>query len=319
MNMTEDMFTLMSQAMGQSLIPTIDYESDDFEQCPKCDSTDIVHDHDTYVCQNCGTDAGGFIDFRPEWSNDPQGEDRSRCGMPINKMFMESSYGTGIALSGYASPAYRNIQRMVIYNSMPAAERSLKDRLENIQLNCRDAGIKQAVIDYAQQLYYKIFQKYENDKELKSKRGKNNEGLQAAALFFAFQEAKIHKTYREIAAIFRINTKYLSDGIKLFNSLVNNNSLKITVYSEFIMEFCKKLGLNEDIQSRAIDIADKAVSLGILENNIQTSISAGCIYYVIVEQALPIKKNTVALKCDVSGPTITKVYDKLSPRSRDLC
>lgn len=314
-----DMFTLMAQAMGQDLVPKIDIHQCGYDQCSKCGSSDLIHDHEASTCLNCGTNSGGFIDFKPEWSNDPLGEDKSRCGMAINHMFLESSYGTGIFLRGkYASPAYRNIQRAVIWGSMPPSERSLKDRLENIQLNCRDAGVEQYIINYAQSLYYKVFQAYEKNPDLKSKRGRNNEGLQATALFFAFQEAKIHKTYKEIAQIFRINTKYLSDGIKIFNSLVNDNKIKITIYSDFIVEFCKKLGLDEQIQNRVIEIADKAVRMGILENNTQTSISAGCIYYVVVEQALSIKKGTIASRCDVSGPTITKVCDKLFPHSRDL-
>lgn len=311
----KDMFSLMEQAMGQSIISKVEISED---VCPTCQSQDLVIDRDTTICQKCGTDLGGFIDFKPEWSNDLQGEDKSRCGMAINEMFLESSYGIGISMNGYSSAAYKNIQRAVIWGSMPPAERSLKNRLENMQLNCRDAEISQAIIDYAQVLYYKVFRVYEEHPEYKSRRGKNNEGLQAAALFFAFQKSGVHKTYKEIASIFRIHPKYLSDGIKIFNSLVNDNNTQITIYSDYIVDFCIKLGLDKRIQTRVTEIADKADSLGILENNAPTSIVAGCIYYVTVEQALSIKKNIIAEKCDVSGPTITKVCDKLFPRARDL-
>src|SRR3989344_2100835 len=291
MDLDMDTFSLMGQALGQSL--SLDLSCTD--SCPSCKSTNLVQTSETQICQDCGTDLGGLIDCKQEWTSDANG-DRSRCGMTINEWFFESSYGTGISFNNISSPAYRNIQRNIVWSSMPPSEKSLKNRLDNIQLNCRDANIPQSIIDYAQTLYYKVFQAYEDNPSFRVKRGKNNEGLQAAALFFAFQEAGMHKTYKEITSIFRIETKYLSDGIKIFNALVNHNKAKITIYSDYIIDFCKKLGLNEHIQALVSEVADRAVEIGILENNTPKSIVAGCIYYVIIEQALPLRKNIISEK-----------------------
>tara|TARA_A100001015_G_C14335298_1_gene460921 strand:- start:3 stop:323 length:321 start_codon:yes stop_codon:yes gene_type:complete len=93
---------------------------------------------------------------------------------------------------------------------------------------------------------------------------------------------------------------------------------KVTIYSDYIEEFCRNLNLSQEICNRVTIIADKAESLGVLENNTPTSIVAGCIYYVVVEYALHLKPTDIASSCGVSAPTINKVCNKLFNRAVDL-
>jgi len=64
------------------------------------------------TCIDCGIVFGNTFDFGAEWRNDVDGPDGTRCGMPINKMLLESSYSTGSGMS-YAGKKYKDIYRHV--------------------------------------------------------------------------------------------------------------------------------------------------------------------------------------------------------------
>ena len=109
----------------------------------------------------------------------------------------------------------------------------------------------------------------------------------------------------------------MSDGINLFHSLLRPNA-KVSVYTDFIEEFCDSLNMIQEHKTRVAYVADKADSLGILETNTPASMVAGCIYYVVTEFGLSVKPVEIAVRCNVSVPTILKVSEKLFKRSLDL-
>ena len=285
--------------------------------CPVCRTTNLMHEEGVIICGKCGTNLGCNIDMCPEWRNDPNNQDMSRCSATTDNIFVESSYGTCIAYTN--SKVFSDIRRNMIWHTTPYNERSLRERFEHMSMCCHNFGIKEAVIQYAQTLYHEVLKVLENHPTHKMKRGNNNEGLQAATLYYALQDDGHPRTYKEIAKIFRLDHKYVTDGIKLFAELMNDtHKLKTTKYSDYIERFCNKLSLDTPIKMRVTEIADCANKLGILDNNAPTSIVAGCIYYAIVENAIPLHKNTIAQQCDVSVPTIGKVYSKLLDHSEDL-
>jgi len=292
--------------------------------CPEC-GYKITEFSGVDKCIKCGIIIGNAIDMGAEWRNDVNGgEDKTRCGMPINNMLRETSYSAGMGF-GFGTKSkrqiYSSIKKSLLWQSQPHHERSLKGRFDNIQQKCHNYCVSDAIIEFTQSIYYDVLQELESNPEYTSKRGNNNEGLQGAALFLAFQEDGHPKTYKEIASIFEIDPDYVSEGIKLFKILMsknNNYQMKSNKYSDYIEGFCKRLHI-EDLKERVMEVADKAHDLGILDSNTPTAIVAGCIYYVIVETGnATISKNTIYQKCGVSAPTITKVCDKLCKRAVDL-
>jgi transcription initiation factor TFIIIB Brf1 subunit/transcription initiation factor TFIIB len=260
---------------------------------------------------------GSDIDHKPEWRNDTNtGEDLSRCNLARNEMLLESSNSTCIMIKPNASKTQYEMQRTMIWTGVPYNERAMKNKMDEISYVCKIHDIPDAIIEYSHKLYYDVIQKLEEHKH-KRKRGKNDTGLRAAAVFLAFQDDGKPRTYKEIAKLFNIESKYVSDGINMFEDLIRING-KVSIYSDYIDEFCSSLDLNEEIRNRVANIADKADRLGILENNAPTSIVAGCINYVAVEMALPIRPADIASRCKVSPPTINKVCNKLFRRALDL-
>lgn len=284
--------------------------------CSICSSSDLfVKDHEE-MCMNCGTNFGTAIDYKPNWRND-SGDDVNRCNLVHNAILPQSSFSTGMIMGARASKVHYDLQRTIVWTSIPYHERSLKNKMDEITITCKGHDIPEAIIEYAQRLYCQVIQELEK-RELKRKRGNNDTGLRATAVFYAFQDDGKPRTYKEIATMFDIEPKYVSEGIKVFTDLIRQDN-KVTIYSDFIDGFCDGLGIDsESLRNRINEVADKVNKLGILENNTPTSVVAGCIYYVVVENALSLKIAEIAAKCGVSPPTITKVCNKLFKRAGEL-
>lgn len=287
------------------------------ETCPHCESTELAHKELDVVCLNCGANLGSDIDHGPEWRNDKNsGEDHSRCNLTRNEMLPESSLSTCIIIGKNATKAQYDLQRTMTWNGVPHNERSLRNKMDDISYICRINDIPEAIVEYAQHQYCKLLKALEKN-HVTRKRGKNDSGMKAAAIFIAFQDEGKPRTYKEVAKLFDIESKYVSEGINMFNDYVRPNG-KVTIYSDYIEEFCRNMNLSKAVCDRVTNIADRADELGILENNTPTSIVAGCIHYVAVEFALPIKPSDIAASCKVSAPTINKVCNKLFNRAMDL-
>jgi len=285
-------------------------------ECPVCHAFAVQVQMSDEICISCKSNLGSMIDYKPEWRNEVTGDDMSRCNLAKNPLLPESSYCTTISYGFKPNKALYELQRSLIWTSIPYHERSMKMKMDEIGAVCRLKDIPLAIIEYTQGLYHTLITALESN-ELKRKRGKNDTGLRAAALFIAFHDDGKPRTYKEIASIFGIEPKYVSDGIKLFSELIKTPQ-KITIYNDFISEFCANLNISEEIKTRILFVADKAEALGLLENHAPTSIIAGCIFYVGIEYALPLKLTEIEEMCGVSGPTITKICDKLFKRTMDL-
>jgi len=77
------------------------------EICSTCNANLFLSDEGFFACSNteCGIAQTQMIDFSAEWryygADDNQQSDPSRCGMPINPLLQESSFGCRlVSLSG---------------------------------------------------------------------------------------------------------------------------------------------------------------------------------------------------------------------------
>lgn len=316
--MAADMFEMMRQAMGKTQKLEEQIDIDDSLLCPECGGTNIAvkEPYNINVCLDCKKTIGTNLDFRPDWRNDPNGGDVSRCNIPRNELLPESSMSTCIGGKNIGKLT-QDLGRALIWNSVPHSERSMRTKIEDICHVCRQHGIPDSIIEYAQENYHNIIRKLEEEK-MRRKRANNDKGLKAAALFISFQDNHKPKTYQEVADIFGIETRYVSAGLTLFNKLLRQQKIRVTKYADYIDEYCDSLNMSPEHKARVADVVDKVEKLGILENNIDTSVVAGCICYVAAEFCLNIKPAQIQKRCNVSVPTINKVCDKLTRRSVDL-
>jgi transcription initiation factor TFIIIB Brf1 subunit/transcription initiation factor TFIIB len=309
------LYKLMENALGK-INPDIEIKTE--KACPECKSEDNMMCHGSdIICISCGTNFGSEIDYRPDWRTDNgSGEDMTRCNLPRSELLPQSSLSTCVRIDYKSGKIGYDMKRTMIWNSIPHTERSMRSKIEDISLICRLNNVQDIIMEYAQETYHAIIRALEEKKDIR-RRGKNDKGLQAAALFISYQDQHKPKTYKEIAALFNIESKYVSDGINIFHDLLRPTA-KVSVYTDFIEEFCDSLNMTREHKERVGNVADKADILGILETNTPASMVAGCIYYVVTEFGLPIKPSEISSRCNVSVPTILKVSEKLFKRSLDL-
>ena len=87
------------------------------ESCDFCSSSLLITDEGYLACTNdkCGYIYTDILDQGAEWrfygGDDNQGQDPTRCGMPVNPLLVESSYGCKVVCQSNTSYEMRKIRR----------------------------------------------------------------------------------------------------------------------------------------------------------------------------------------------------------------
>ena len=188
--------------------------------CSSCGTDIYVEiDEEEITCTQCGTHLGYLIDSSAEYrwfGADDRNPDPSRVGNPLNPLLPESSLGTRILFRPGDSKAMRRIRQYHMWNIMPYRERTLWNVFEGLTVRASNAGISGAIIDEAKQLYAQV-------SPLCICRGPQKDALLAACLF---ESLKRHDTPRrpvDIAAIFQIDAKLITRGVKQFSGLLETH------------------------------------------------------------------------------------------------
>lgn len=284
-------------------------------KCPVCHELSITYNIGCVTCQNseCGVCIGNEIDHKPEW-NEQIGNRCNQSGGQ-NEMLIQTGYGTKISFSRSQS----HIRRYQHWLGTDYKERSLKTKLTNIRQICSRNGIKDLVIEQAYDYYYKIVSAIEKHED--KKRGFNDIGLQAGSVYFSFLQHNITRSYREVAKMFKVDQKYVSDAIKTYfqyipDYLPSNAGDEYDDCKNYLKRYLNRLLNDSDtmrnkyltIISNLIDTVNKYY---ILDSNMLTSSVAGCIYFVFLMDGLNISTRQVSQYCETSHPTIHKVCKEL--------
>jgi transcription initiation factor TFIIB len=298
------------------------YEKDnvlDTNCCKSCKSKLFVGDEGFLFCSNaqCGILYKDIIDFGAEWryygADDNNHSDPTRCGMPINPLLVESSYGCKVMCNKSSSYEMRKIKRYTEWQSMPYKEKSKYDDFQIITLIAKNSGIPKIIIDDAIRYYDKI-------SEAKTFRGLNRDGLLAASIYISFSINKNPRTSREIATIFNLDntsaTKGCKNAINILNDLEFDGGeeqvqLTKTTPCSFIARYCSKLNVNQELTKLCLFIAKIVETKKLIPENTPHSIAAGILYFVSLICNLNINKKDINTISKISEVTINKCYKKL--------
>lgn len=298
------------------------YEKDNVVEtniCKHCKSMLYVGDEGFLFCSNnkCGILYKDIIDFGAEWryygADDNNTSDPTRCGMPINPLLVESSYGCKIMCNKSSSYEMRKIKRYTEWQSMPYKEKSKYDDFQIITLIAKNSGIPKIIIDDAIRYYDKI-------SEAKTFRGLNRDGLLAASIYISFSINKNPRTSREIASIFNLDntsaTKGCKNAINILNDIEFDNGgeqvqLTKTTPCSFIARYCSKLNVNQELTKLCLFIAKIVETKKLIPENTPHSIAAGIVYFVSLVCNLNINKKDINQVSKISEVTINKCYKKL--------
>ena len=303
------------------------YGSGNRESCERCESSLAFSEEGFLTCTNnkCGIIYKDLVDHGAEWryygADDNQNSDPTRCGLPINPLLEESSYGCKVLCMGPMSYEMRKIRRYTEWQSMPYKEKSQYDEFQIITVMAQNSGIPKMIIDDAI-VYHKKISEYEM-----TFRGDNRDGIIAASIYIACRINNYPRTAKEIASIFRLDVTSATKGCKNALSIINNlekdmdNKEKTnfgkTKPEAFIERYCSKLNINTELTRLCHFVSMKIEKMDIMPENTPPSIAAGIVYFVAQICKLNISKRDVKNVSETSEVTINKCFKKLEKISKD--
>jgi len=289
-------------------------------QCDICDFALRTSEEGYLTCNNtkCGMIYKDTLDQSPEWryygADDNNSSDPTRCGMPINPLLVQSSYGCKVICNGRTTYEMRKIRRYTEWQSMPYKEKSQYDEFQRITIMASNAGLSKLIIGDAMRYHKKI-------SEQKTFRGLNRDGIIAASIYISCRVNDNPRTAKEIARIFNLDngsaTKGCKNAIVIINDLekdmVNTEKTQLckTKPIAFIERYCSKLNINKELTKVCQFIAIRIDKNNLIPENTPHSIAAGVVYFVSQVCKLNISKHDVNLVSEISEVTINKCFKKL--------
>lgn len=298
------------------------------ENCDRCESTLAFSDEGFLTCTNnrCGIIYKDIVDHSAEWryygADDNQNSDPTRCGMPINPLLQESSFGCKVLCYGSTSYEMRKIRRYTEWQSMPYKEKSQYEEFQRITIMAQNGGIPKLIIDDAIR-YHKKISEYEL-----TFRGDNRDGILAASIYISCRINNYPRTAKEIATIFNLDVTSATKGCKNAQLIINNlekdmdNSEKTlfckTKPEAFIERYCSKLSINNELTKLCQFISMKIEKKGFMPENTPHSIAAGVVYFIAQLCNLNISKKDIKNTSEISEVTINKCFKKIEKMKEEL-
>ena len=297
------------------------------DRCELCNSPVAYEENKLLTCTNdkCGIIYKDVLDQAAEWryygADDSSMVDPTRCGMPINPLLKESSYGCKVICNSKSTYEMRKIRRYTEWQSMPYKEKSQYDEFEKIKALSKNAGIPKIIIDEALRQHKKL-------SEMKTFRGCNRDGIIAASVYISCRINNYPRTAKEIATVFVLDntsaTKGCKNAVNLLNQMEENNMLENKTHFfqtkpiAFIERYCSRLNLNKELTMVCKFVANKIEKNNLIPENTPHSVAAGIVYFVSQVCQLNISKKNVNNVSEISEVTINKCYKKLDKLKKDL-
>jgi transcription initiation factor TFIIB len=303
------------------------YRTGERENCESCNSSLSITEDGFLTCCNskCGIIYKDILDQSAEWrfygadNNNP--EDPTRCGMPINPLLKESSFGCKVICKNSSSYEMRKIRRYTEWQSMPYKEKSQYDEFQQITILAQNAGIPKIIIDEAMRYHKKI-------SEAKTFRGLNRHGIIAAAIYVACRTNNYPRTAKEIATIFHLDNTSATKGCKNAISIINEMEVDMedndkttlcnTTPVSFIDRYCSRLNINSELTTLCKFIAIRIQQKNLIPENTPPSIASGIVYFVAQTFNLNVSKKQVNIISEISEVTINKCFKKLNSIKEEL-
>ena len=291
------------------------------EDCDLCKSSVRVTENGFLACSNpkCSIIYKDMVDQSAEWryygaEDNNSHSDPTRCGMPVNPLLVESSYGCKVLCSSTTSYEMRKIRRYTEWQSMPYKEKSQYDEFQRITIIAHNAGLPKIIIDEALRYHKKI-------SEHKTFRGLNRDGIIAASIYISCRINDCPRTAKEIATIFTLDNTSATKGCKNATTILNeiecemtNNDKTLlckTRPEDFIERYCSKLNINNELTKCCKFIALRIQRSNLIPENTPHSIAAGIVYFIAQTCKLNISKADVNRVSEISEVTINKCFKKL--------
>tara|TARA_Y100000992_G_scaffold302686_2_gene278376 strand:+ start:1357 stop:2397 length:1041 start_codon:yes stop_codon:yes gene_type:complete len=310
-----EIWNLFNEEINNSKDITCVFTKNNILNCSLCNSSISQTEEGYFTCTNstCAIIYDNIFDYNNDFKSIDNNID-NRCGLPINPLLEESSYGCKISCSGSSSYEMRKIKRYTEWQSMPYREKSQYDEFQRITNYAQNGNISKIIIDDAIR-YHKLISEY------KTFRGLNRDGIIAASIYISCRINKTPRSAKEIATIFHLDNTSATKGCKNATTIINNiekdlnhedkTDLGTTSSECFIERYCSKINIPSDLIKLALFISKIITNENLIPENTPPAIAAGIIFFIINEFNLDVSKKIVNQISEISEVTINKCYKKI--------
>ena len=150
------------------------------ETCDVCSSPLALTEERFLACTNkkCALIYRDSLDHTPEWryhgAEDSHGADPTRCGMPVNPLLHESSFGCRVLCKSGSSYEMKDPPLCGVV-TMPHREKTQYEEFQRISMMAHNAGLPKLIAEDAMREHKRI-------SEVRTFRGLNRDGIIAASI-----------------------------------------------------------------------------------------------------------------------------------------
>jgi len=285
--------------------------------CALCGDILVVNEDKFQCCANtkCGIVYKNSTNDTAEWKySGENGTDNSRCGMPVNPLLVESSYGCSVINNGSSTYEMRKLKKYTDWQSMPYKEKTLYDDFKYITTRSELSGIPKIIINDAMRYYTTL-------SENTTFRGLNRDGIIAASIYISCRINGVPRSPKEIAQIFAIDISIATKGCKTAVSVIRelentDDTIRKMAFSNitplvFIDRYCSMLDMPQDLTKLCTFICVIIEKRNLIPENTPHAIAGGVLYYVSFKCHLNKSKTDISKIIDISEVTIAKCFKKL--------
>lgn len=289
--------------------------------CPDCGSNIVLDNQRAeIICEHCGLVIDeNLVDMGPEWRafDHEQRDKRVRVGAPMRNAVHDKGLPTCIdwknkdANGREISPRdkvqwyrLRKWQRRSrISNS---SERNLAYALTELDRTSSRLGLPRSLREDASLVYRKAMDK-------KLVRGRSIEGVVASSIYIACRRFNLPRTLDEISEASKVSKKDIGRTYRFLNRELKLN-LTPTSPIDYVPRFATNMGLSGEVQSKAIEIINNAIQIGLTSGKGPSSLAAAALYIASVLLGERRTQKEVADVAGVTEVTIRNRYKELSEK-----
>ena len=215
----------------------------------------------------------------------------------------KDSYGKDLSANKRAQLyRLRKWQRRIRVSN--ASERNLAFALSELDRITSKLGLPRHVRENAAIIYREAVEKG-------LIRGRSIEGVVAAAIYAACRKCRVPRTLDEIAEASRVDRKEIG---RTYRFLARELGIKLTPTNpiDYVPRFASELGLPGEVESKAIQILQKAAEKGLTSGRGPTGVAAAAIYIASVLLGCRRTQREVAEVAGVTEVTIRNRYKELT-------
>ena len=291
--------------------------------CPYCGSTRLVYDAERaeIKCADCGAVIEEHIvDLGPEWRafDEEQRERRTRVGAPATLTIHDKGLSTDIDwrnkdatgkpldLQGRTrAQRLRVWQRRIRVST--SNDRSLTMVLTEIDRIVSVLDLPRDVNETAARICRLAMKNH-------IAKGRSIESMAAACVYAACRINRIPRTLDEISSVSRASKKEVGRSYRILAKTVLTQICKVPPASpiDYIPRLVSQLGLPGEVQTRAVEILNIAMQLGITSGKGPTGLAAAAVYLACVLLNYKKTQREIAQAAGVTEVTVRNRYKELS-------